>query len=70
MQGERSLRGMGMRACKRQKILLASPDLAYVPHFEKTKTDFAVSSGVEDTYGRDYCFVMLDFVLLQPDTDA
>jgi ActR/RegA family two-component response regulator len=26
----------------------------YVPHFEKTKTDFAVSSGVEDTYGRDY----------------
>ena len=27
MQGERSLRGMGMRACKRQKILLASPDL-------------------------------------------
>jgi GPH family glycoside/pentoside/hexuronide:cation symporter len=27
---------------------------SYVPHFEKTKTDFAVSSGVEDTYGRDY----------------
>jgi hypothetical protein len=27
MQGERSLRGMGMRACKRQKILLASPAL-------------------------------------------
>jgi hypothetical protein len=31
------------------------PDVTpYVPHFEKTKTDFAVSSGVEDTYGRDY----------------
>jgi hypothetical protein len=34
---------------------------SYVPHFEKTKTDFAVSSGVEDTYGRDYWSVTPEF---------
>jgi Uncharacterized conserved protein, COG2445 len=34
--------------------ILVHDYLTYVPHFEKTKTDFAVSSGVEDTYGRDY----------------